>query len=265
MEVERTLGNTTGGGLGAWVLRQVAAATSLAGRPWPQSSRMGTLYLVRHGQASFGSANYDQLSPLGQQQCQRLGVYFSSKGLRFAQAITGTLQRQVQSLDAIVTGLGLAPQAQPEVLRLPGLNEYDSHAVIAAIHPQPLPKPDSPEAYRQHFRVLRDGLKAWMAGRTQPHGMPSYADFVAGIHDALAQVRAQADGDVLMVSSGGPISTVVTQVLRAPAETSVELNLRIRNSAVTEFAFNPKRLSLLTFNTLPHLDDAAYAGWVTHT
>ena len=222
---------------------------------------MGTLYLVRHGQASFGADNYDQLSPLGRQQCQQLGRCLGAKGQRFAAVLTGTLQRQVQSYDALADGLG---QRQP-TLQLPGLNEYDSHAVIAAIHPQPLPRPDSPEAYRQHFRILRDGLAAWMAGRTQPQGMPSYADFVAGIHDALARVRAVADGDVLVVSSGGPISTVVAQVLGAPAETSIELNLRIRNSAVSTFAFNPKRLSLVTFNTLPHLDSAEHASWVTHT
>ena len=222
---------------------------------------MGTLYLVRHGQASFGADNYDQLSPLGQQQCLQLGRYLGAKGQRFAAVLTGTLQRQIQSYDALADGLG---QRQP-TLQLPGLNEYDSHAVIAAIHPQPLPRPDSPEAYRQHFRILRDGLAAWMAGRTQPQGMPSYADFVAGIHDALARVRAVADGDVLVVSSGGPISTVVAQVLGAPAETSIELNLRIRNSAVSTFAVNPKRLSLVTFNTLPHLDSAEHASWVTHT
>ena len=222
---------------------------------------MGTLYLVRHGQASFGADNYDQLSPLGVQQCQQLGRYFAGKGRRFATVLTGTLQRQIQSYDAVADGLG---QHQP-TLQLPGLNEYDSHAVIAAIHPQPLPKADTPEAYRQHFRILRDGLAAWMAGRTQPQGMPSYADFVAGIHDVLARVRAVADGDVLVVSSGGPISTVVAQVLGAPAETSIELNLRIRNSAVSEFAVNPKRLALVTFNTLPHLDADEHASWVTHT
>ena len=29
---------------------------------------MASLYLIRHGQASFGSDHYDQLSPLGQRQ-----------------------------------------------------------------------------------------------------------------------------------------------------------------------------------------------------
>ena len=32
---------------------------------------MGTLYLVRHGQASFGSDHYDQLSELGRRQPPR--------------------------------------------------------------------------------------------------------------------------------------------------------------------------------------------------
>ena len=222
---------------------------------------MGTLYLVRHGQASFGSDNYDQLSALGQRQCERLGAYFRSRGRRFDAAITGTLVRQTQSLDAIATGLGGAP----EPLRLPGLNEYDSHAVISALHPQPLAKPDSPERYRQHFRILREGLAAWMAGRTQPVGMPSYADFVAGVEAALDHVRGLGDAEVLMVSSGGPISTAVGRVLGVAPEVTIDLNMRIRNSAVTEFHFNPKRHAVVTYNTLPHLDADEFADWVTFT
>ena len=47
--------------------------------------------------------------------------------------------------------------------------------------------------------------------------MPRYTAFVAGVADALDRVRREHAGDVLMVSSGGPISTVVAQVLGAPA------------------------------------------------
>ncbi len=222
---------------------------------------MGTLYLVRHGQASFGSDNYDQLSPLGIRQCHRLGEYLAAKGRRFEAVLTGTLQRQVQSYDALADGLG----QRLEALRLPGLNEYDSHAVIAAFHPEPLAKADTPERYREHFRLLRRALSAWMAGQTKPTGMPSYADFAAGVAAALAQVRSQCSGDVLMVSSGGPIATAVAQVLGTAPEVAIDLNLRIRNSALSEFHFNPKRHALVTFNTLPHLDAADYADWVTHT
>ena len=230
---------------------------------------MGTLYLVRHGQASFGSDNYDQLSPLGARQCQRLGEYFASKGRRFDAVITGTLLRQTQSLDAIAAGLGCGLDSGraaplPTTLQLPGLNEYDSHAVIAAVHPEPLARPDTPELYKHHFGLLRKGLACWMAGSTRPVGMPSYADFVGGIRDALDQVRSSGHAEVLMVSSGGPISTAVGHVLGTAPEVTIELNMRIRNSAVTEFVFNPKRHMLLSYNVLPHLDAEGYADWVTY-
>ena len=220
---------------------------------------MGTLYLVRHGQASFGSDHYDQLSDLGTRQCQQLGRYFASKGRRFDTVITGTLQRQIQSQQAIAAGLGEAAEA----LRLPGLNEYDSHAVISAVHPQALAKPDTPELYRHHFRLLRQGLAAWMAGQTQPVGMPRYADFVAGVAAAMDHVRSQGEADVLMVSSGGPIATAVGLVLGVAPEVTIDLNMRIRNSAVTEFHFNPKRHALVIYNALPHLDADGFADWIT--
>lgn len=221
---------------------------------------MGTLYLVRHGQASFGAADYDQLSDLGRRQCLRLGEYFRSRGRRFDAVLTGTLRRQIQSYDAIAEGL---QGGAPEPLRWPGLNEYDSHAIISAIHPGELAKPDTREAYRHHFRLLRDGLARWMAGEVAPAGMPSYPEFVAGINGALDHVREQYAGDVLLVSSGGPISTAVGQVLGTSPQTTIELNLRIRNSSITEFAFTPTRHVLVGYNALPHLDDALYADWVT--
>ena len=221
---------------------------------------MGTLYLVRHGQASFGAANYDQLSPLGMQQSVRLGEYLAHKGLQFEAAMTGTLQRQIQTYEGICRGSGLSLDALP----WPGLNEYDSAAVIAAIHPEPLKKPDSPEAYRTHFRLLRDGLTQWMNGVVSPRGMPSYTDFVQGITSALDHVRKNHDGNVLIVSSGGPISTAVGHVLGTTPETTIELNLRIRNSSLTELAFTPKRHMLSTFNHVPHLDHPDRTDWVTY-
>jgi broad specificity phosphatase PhoE len=225
---------------------------------------MGTLYLVRHGQASFGADDYDRLSDLGRRQCERLGAWFGARGIVFEAALVGTLRRQRESLAAIDAGLGRTPPIEP--FSWPGLNEYDSHAVIHAIHPQPLERPRNAEEVRQHFRLLRDGLVAWMAARTRPDGMPSYADFAAGVAGALAHVRDRhAGGDVLLVSSGGPIATAVGQVLGMSPEATIELNLRIRNSAVTEFVVTPKRCQLLTYNTLPHLDGADHVGWVTYT
>ena len=221
---------------------------------------MGTLYLIRHGQASFGTDDYDLLSPMGQQQSLRLGQWFNTKGIAFEAALTGTLTRQMQTFAGICAGLG----SNLPVTRHAALNEYDSHAVIATVHPQRLARPDSPELYRQYFRLLKAGLLQWAAGRVSPQGMPSYADFVGGIAGVLDAIRSQHSGNVLLVSSGGPIATAVGQVLGTSAETSIELNLRIRNCSVTEFAFTPKRHMLVTYNTLPHLDAPEYASWVTY-
>lgn len=222
---------------------------------------MGTLYLVRHGQASFGSDDYDKLSDLGRRQCERLGAWFRTRGVRFEAALVGTLRRQRESLEAIASGLDtqLAP------LVWPGLDEYDSHAVIRCVHPEPLRKPANADEVRHHFRLLREGLTRWMDASAQPDGMPSYAEFVAGVNGALDHVRGSHDGDVLLVSSGGPISTAVGQVLGLAPAATIELNLRIRNSAVTEFVVTPKRHQLLSYNTLPHLDGPDHADWVTYT
>jgi len=222
---------------------------------------MGTLYMVRHGQASFGEADYDRLSDLGHRQSLRLGEYFAGKGLVFDAVLTGTLRRHTETYAGIARGMGIATDA----LTWPGLNEYDSEAVIATVHPHKLEKPTSPEMHRAHFRLLRDGLAQWMAGVVSPRGMPSYNAFVEGITGALDHVRANHHGkNVLLVSSGGPIATAVGRVLGTPAETTIELNLRIRNTSVTEFAFTPKRHMLVTYNGLPHLDHADCKDWVTY-
>ena len=221
---------------------------------------MGTLYLVRHGQASFGADDYDVLSSLGRQQAKRLGEYFKTKGIAFDAAFTGTLQRQISTFEGICDGMG----SKQTAIRWPGLNEYDSHAVIATVHAGTLEKPTTPEQYRHHFRLLKDGLTQWMNGVVSPVGMPSYSDFVLGVSSALDHVRKNCTGNVLLVSSGGPIATALGHVLGCPPESTIELNLRIRNSSVTEFAFTPKRHMLVTYNTLPHLNEPEHADWLTY-
>ena len=111
---------------------------------------MGTLYLVRHGQASFGAADYDQLSELGFRQCRRLGETLRARGLNFEASISGTLKRHVQSLDAISEGHGSVPLPA----RLPGLNEFDGEAIVRALYPEIPPPPDPADSFRHHFRHL---------------------------------------------------------------------------------------------------------------
>lgn len=228
------------------------------------------IYLVRHGQASLGALDYDNLSPLGEQQAFKLGEYFASRGVILDAVYAGTLRRHSQTWAGIVagmrSGLGTEGHNLPQVKLDAGLNEYDSDAVIRAITtPEQIAAmkhPASPEGYKQHFAMLRRGIAAWMLGETQPAGMSSYADFAGGVMRVLDEVRTQmwAAGSnvntVLISSSGGPLSSAVAQVLGLSHEAGIELNMRMRNTAVSELMVTPKRCVLLTFNTLPHLDDA---------
>lgn len=220
---------------------------------------MGTLYLVRHGQARFGSDDYDRLSELGHRQCHALGQWFAGRGIRFDAVLRGTLRRHEQSLAALAEGFGALPEA---ALR-PGLDEYDSEALLRAHHPGALPHPGTPEAYRLHFRLLREALTGWTAGALAPAGMRSWAEFSAGVAGVLDEVRAGGAGHVLLVSSGGPIGTAVQQVLGAPPAAMVELNMRIRNSGLTEFAFSARRHALSVFNHAPHLEPPERRAWET--
>jgi len=227
---------------------------------------MGHIYLIRHGQASFGADDYDKLSPLGHQQSERLGQYLAQRserlGLTWEAVLTGSLRRHEETWAGIAKGAGWAHT--PTVW--PGLNEYDSSALLHALpRDRELQDPHTPEGYKQHFRLLRDALTQWMAGTISPHGMPTYVEFVDGITSALTHIRQHCpQGNVLVVSSGGPISTLVGHLLRTPPETTIELNMQLQNTALTELVVTAHHARLVRFNTLPHLDDAAYTGWVTH-
>ena len=124
--------------------------------------------------------------------------------------------------------------------------------------------PHTPEGYREHFRLLRDALRQWMAGVITPRGMQPYRQFVRDAVAVLDHVRTRHRGDVLVVSSGGPIATLVGHLLGTSPETTIELNLRMRNTSVTEVAHNPKRCALVSFNALPHLTGPEHRDWITH-
>lgn len=225
---------------------------------------MATIYLVRHGQASFGAADYDQLSDKGWRQAEQLGAYWREQGLTFDAVYSGTLRRHQQTLAGVLTGLGIeGPSEALPHMQTSQLNEYDPDALLAALQVS-LPKPDTPETIRLHFRSLCTAMAKWMDGSIAPVGMPAWPDFQAGVMQLLQAIQAQHQGQtILLVSSGGPIATAVATVMEAPAEQVISLNMRIRNTAVTELGITPKRINLHSFNGIPHLAALAQRDLVT--
>jgi broad specificity phosphatase PhoE len=230
---------------------------------------MGMIYVVRHAQAAFGTDDYDRLTQTGVEQARLLGAHFERRRIRFDAVYTGTLRRHIETAQGIVeqrVNAGAASTSR----RFPGLDEYDPEALVLAFKgelaaPDPAAALRDPHSMREHFRVLKEALIAWTEDRIQPVGMPAWQAFQDGAVAALIEAREQfPDGNVLVVSSGGPIAAIVAATLKAPAHTAVELNLRMRNSSLTEFASTARRHALVSFNALPHLETHPDPGLITY-
>ncbi len=224
---------------------------------------MAELYLVRHGQAAFGTDNYDRLSPLGERQSRWLGEYFAERDLVFDRVYSGTLNRQRATVDAIVGGLGVRLAGE----MLPELNEYDFAMLAQAYRglsgARPPPPPGDHAAF---YRLLKRALQAW-AGNEIGTGLPeTWQAFRDRTAAAVAKVRRSATkGErVLVVSSGGPIAAILGNVLALTDAQAIELNMQIYNTSVSRVYFNPQRIVLAAFNAVPHLDTPGRLDAITY-
>ncbi len=215
---------------------------------------MATLFLVRHGQASFGAANYDCLSPTGRQQARWLGEYFRERGVSFKRVVAGSLARQQDTALEILAGMDTA---DVPLETHPGLNEYDGEALYRSHTGGADHRAHQNGDYNDYWRTFRAAYQAWTLD--QLNGMPeSWADFGGRIRDGLAQATegAAREDALLVVSSGGAIGRAVADMLGAPAQTAIELNLQFRNTAFCEIIAGRGTQRLLSFNSLPHLERA---------
>lgn len=225
---------------------------------------MSEIYFVRHGQASFGSSNYDQLSGLGHEQAKLLGEYFRERNIQFDRIITGDMVRHRETAEGICLGMQLQPQPF-EVF--PGLDEYDFHSVlrcyIAQFPEQTLP--EKPEV-ADFFRRLKQGINLWSRGELEGDLPETWKAFEQRLDAVREHVMNHFAGErVLAVSSGGAIAMLVRQLLQAPESAMMELNLQTRNTAVIHCRFNQRSMRLSSFNNVPHLDRPDRESMITYT
>lgn len=213
---------------------------------------MAELILVRHGQASFGAANYDQLSDLGLQQSKWLGEYFEAINAEFDLVLSGSLIRHQQTLEGIQTGMGKRHQHQV----FEGLNEFSFEAMIKsylAMYPEEQPQQNAPR--KTYYRLLKRTMKKWMAGELEGDIPETWGEFEHRVLDVFNWLRQNQTGKkVLAISSGGAISMAIATVLKAPKETVTELNLQQKNTGYAHFYFNKENFRLTGMNYSPHLD-----------
>lgn len=206
---------------------------------------MAELLVVRHGQASFGAQNYDVLSALGEQQAIALGETLRALNWYPDRAITGTLERQKQTL----AKMGFQTPAEQHA----GWNEYDFHDLLHRRYGGIAPD-DVITDRKTHFRALRETLQEWQQDKISDPS-ETWHDFCTRIEQARQQAVGQPAERVLVVSSGGAIARLVAASLQIPDAQMIALNLQIKNSSVSRFIFSNERFFLHEFNSLPHIYD----------
>ena len=230
---------------------------------------MGRLVLVRHGQACAFADDPDRLSETGWEQCQLLGRYWKSHGIRFDLAFHGTLRRQRESYEAVARAYGDNRASFPVAATLPGLDEYQAQDVIAEIAPRLaatdpsfaplwqawLDGKDSTDRNRPFQLMFEAVMERWVDGKMQEPGLEPWNVFRERVESTLAHMRATPGRGMRLVAftSGGPIGVALQSCLGAPARTALDINWRIRNSSLASFLFQGARFSLDGFNETPHL------------
>ena len=224
---------------------------------------MATVLLIRHGQASYGQADYDRLSDRGHAQARALGEHLAHAKLDAL--YVGPLTRQQQ------TAAGAAETAKlPPPTTLAEFAEYPGFDMVTRFMPklvaedaelaQLLTKP-SRELADRAFKTILD---KWSRDEWQIEGVERVTEFTARVRAGLERVirDAGSGGRIGVVTSAGPIGTAVAMVFGASDHHMIRTGLVVRNASITELKFRsenfdwqPDQLSLVTFNLTAHLPD----------
>ena len=241
---------------------------------------MGRLLLVRHGQASAGSDDYDRLSQLGWRQSRELGRHWARLGLAPDRVWVGPCRRQRETAAAVAEASadGLRPWPDPDLL--PELDEHDGYLVFTRSLPElaatdaearaALDLVDRPLGGDKelYYRVYRRATRAWARGElAPPPGEPALEDWPVFRRRAEAAVtRLVAGGGagrtVVAFTSAGPVAVAVGKALGLSDEAVLRLSWTVRNGAVSEFLFSGERFSLHSFNSQLHLSEPGLESWV---
>jgi broad specificity phosphatase PhoE len=214
---------------------------------------MPLLVIVRHGQASFGSADYDMLSPVGRQQAQVTAAALSAAGLDVARIITGSLRRQRDTADAIAAAYGLSPTVDER------WNEYDADAVLAhhSDSAQRLEHPSGPESApsspREFQSLLERALEAWVQAGADSPTPETWPAFNGRVTAALQAAGTAGAGTTVVVSSGGVIGALAVSLIRVDPVRFPRLNRVTINCGVTRVLFGRAGTTLASFNEQGHL------------
>ncbi len=214
---------------------------------------MGQILLVRHGQASFGAADYDALSPLGFEQSRLLGVSLAARNIAVGTIVGGAMRRHRETAE---TCAAAASWNVGGLVVDPGWDEFDFLSVLA-VHPHDVVGEPTKAEFQRLFEAA---TAAWIAGADRPYA-ETFTAFTGRVTGALERtVGLAASGDVAVFTSGGPVAWAVATLLadgglhQVRADLWTRLNRMMVNSALTRLISGARGLNLLSYNEQSHLD-----------
>jgi broad specificity phosphatase PhoE len=215
---------------------------------------MPTVLLVRHGQASFGAADYDVLSDLGRRQAEIVAASLAERGYRPARLCAGSLRRQ-QETAAAFSAFG-APDL--EVDRR--WDEFDTDDVLTHHGDTDLRIQGNGTGEtltnRSFQAALEPALADWVAHAERSPTSQTWPQFSGAAPAALADLTADLDAGqtAVIVTSGGAIAATVGALLGAPAEVFAALNRTLVNAGVTKLAIGSSGTNVVSVNDHSHLE-----------
>lgn len=225
---------------------------------------MGSIYLIRHGQASFGTKDYDVLSPLGQRQAEILGTHLVRSGVGFDRCISGSLRRQQHTARTTLEQLHIAGMKAPAIETDPAFNEMDIDAILQAYLPDLFPcRQDMLSALQQartrpdNFqRLFSQIIERWISGRHEKTMLESWCSFRERVQSGLNRLLADSPphARIAVFTSGGPIITLLHLVVGVSADRAFELAWQIANTSFSQLRFQGDSVTLASFNNQAHLE-----------
>ncbi|WP_339488175.1 histidine phosphatase family protein [Pseudomonas sp. EL_65y_Pfl2_R95] len=224
---------------------------------------MGKIYLIRHGQASFGTDDYDVLSPIGIRQAEIVGAHLGAQGIELDRCFSGSLRRQRHTATSAMEALSKCGLAAPPLQIEPAFNEFDAEAVIRALVPDILSEEPAALDILRNGKLQRNEFQRlfallmgrWISGEHDRPELQSWLSFVGLVEQGLNRVLENAHNkeNIAVFTSGGTITALLQLITGIRPDKAFELNWQIVNTSLSCLKFRGKQVSLASFNSNVHL------------
>lgn len=219
---------------------------------------MASIYFIRHGQASFGSSNYDKLSELGMKQAELAGSYLAKTQVNFDALYSGALVRQQETAQQVIAAY------QEQGISLPDLNidarldELDANAIVMKLMPRVAEtQPEMNEWMAQarsnkkaYQYILRACFKYWQTLDDEIEGLEPWAEFYGRVKSCVDDIIDQhgSGKNIAVFTSGGVIAAVVQYALGLSDEGNYQVFEPVINASITHCKYSKTQFTLNYYN-----------------